>query len=70
MGTKARPAQLRPCAAVRQWQAAQARRAARDAAGLAGGVPYSWPDDRQAILGEVAVAGFRRGNDARGPVVV
>ena len=66
MGTKARPSQLRPCAAVLRWQAAQARQAARSA-GAQGGAPYSWPGDRQAILAEVTAAGFRvrRGGQSR-----
>jgi len=66
MGTKARPAQLRPCAAVLRWQAAQARQAARSAAAA----PYSWPGDREAILAEVTAAGFRVRRGGRGRVVV
>ncbi len=61
MGTKARPAQLRPPAEVRQWRAERARRAAQAASERTqAGRRYSWPADRQAILAETMAAARSR----------
>jgi hypothetical protein len=57
MGTKARPAQLRPHAKVRQWEAGQARRRRRLPASACrpeGGAPG--PADRAAILEQALAA--------------
>ena len=59
MGTKARPSQLRPHPAIRAWQAREARRTARAAAGPgAAGQRYAWPADRQAILEQTLAAAW------------
>jgi hypothetical protein len=60
MGTRARPAQLRPPAGVQQFLAARARKAARDLAGAGPRPRYRWPADRAAIItATVAAAGTR-----------
>ncbi len=57
MGTKARPAQLRPHAGVRQWRAERARRAAQAASERTqAGRRYTWPAGRQASLGQTMAA--------------
>jgi hypothetical protein len=61
MGTKARMSQLRPHAAVRQWQARVARKTARAAGSrVPPGQRFIWPADRTAIVAEtMAVAQTR-----------
>jgi hypothetical protein len=57
MGTKARPAQLRPPAGVQQWQAEQARKASRArtaASGGAGRAKRQIARDARRLAGAVA----------------
>lgn len=66
MGTKARPAQLRPSAEVRQYQAERARRAARAASDSDQGRRLCWPADREAIT-EQAIAAALKWSSPRTP---
>lgn len=60
MGTKTRPAQLRPHKEVQKWRAGQARRAARAASDrIQGDRRYAWPADRQAIIAVTMAARSR-----------
>ena len=56
MGTRARPAQIRPHAQVRQWQAERARKAARAGTGPSRARRYNWPADREAIVRDMMTA--------------
>lgn len=66
MGTRARLAgAVRPSARVRQWQAEQARRAARAGTGPGRDRRFRWPADRDAVVAEVLTAAFSGRDDRR-----
>lgn len=59
VGTKARPAQLRPHAAVQQWRAEVARKTAQAGTGPGRDSRFRWPEDRNAVVAEILAAAVR-----------